>query len=114
MRKILLSAVLSSLAAFFCCTGCGNEAAVKKNTLAICVEQQHSDKISDVLELWEALHPDTEGELIVLPEDSDTRKIKISGIRTELMAGGGPDVFFLSSEETDEDYMRCCLPIRKR
>lgn len=96
--KKLFFAMLFALGV--CLTGCGGQEAAQKDTLVICVEQGFGDDVRNLLELWESMNDGANGKVEVLSKDSDTREIQISNLRTELMAGGGPDVFLLSGGES--------------
>lgn len=97
MKKLFLF-MLSALSV--CFVGCGGKAAAQKDTLVVCVEQDLGDDARNLLELWESMYDGVEGEVEMLSKDSDTREIQISNLRTELMAGEGPDVFLLSCGES--------------
>ena len=107
MKKNLFS--LCIIIFSICCIGCGKENQRSKETLTVCVEAKFEEEAREVLDLWESSNDGVKAELEVIPKDSDTRKIKISSIRTELMSGGGPDVFFLSSQGVEDSESFPCL-----
>lgn len=96
--KNLFFAMLIALGV--CLTGCGGQEMAQKDTLLICVEQGFGDDVRNLLELWESMNNGISGKVEVLSKDSDTREIQISNLRTELMAGGGPDIFIPSCGES--------------
>ena len=54
-------------------------------------------------------HPDVNVDVEILPTDQNERKIRLQKLRTELMAGDGPDVFLLPSgsvRDTEKDALR--------
>ena len=59
-----------------------------------------ADSIGNVLAYWQESHPDVKTSLEVLPEETEERKAALQKLRTEIMAGQGPDVFLLPSGST--------------
>ena len=54
-------------------------------------------------------HPDIKVDVEILPTDQNKRKIRLQKLRTDLMAGGGPDVFLLPSGsviDTEKDVLQ--------
>ena len=81
-----------------CCVACGSKKEnTHKKTLTVCVEERFEEGARNLLDWWETIHKDVKGEVVVIPNDTDTGEIKVSNIRTELMSGEGPDVFLLST-----------------
>lgn len=70
----------------------------KLEPITICVESQFADDTKRLLDLWKSINQEVNGKLEILPTDEDSRDIRITAIRTELMAGEGPDIFILSTD----------------
>ena len=97
-KKIIAAAGLGI--SVFVCAGCSSkkttEVKENKDTLKICTEHYYLESIKNLIDAWECMNKGVKAEMIVLPRDSDEKKIKIDEIRTEILSGGGPDVFVLS------------------
>lgn len=81
------------------CIGCKEKNVEEKenqNTLKICTQTIYVDNMKKLIETWEHFNKGLKAELIVIPKDPDEAEIKISEIRTEMLAGGGPDVFLMN------------------
>ncbi|MDD2992835.1 MAG: extracellular solute-binding protein [Pygmaiobacter sp.] len=99
----LSAAFLADAVAF---TGCGAlPFAGASNTnsaqaLTICVDEMDTSEANTVLQLSRSSHPNVEVETVCLPtayRDNGGRATMIQNIRTQLMAGGGPDVFWVDT-----------------
>lgn len=80
------------------CTGCKEKTVEEKenqDTLTICTQPIYVDSMTKLIETWEYFNKPLKAELIVIPDSPDEAEIKISEIRTEMLAGGGPDVFLV-------------------
>lgn len=80
------------------CTGCKEKTVEEKenqDTLTICTQSIYVDSMTKLIETWEYFNKPLKAELIVIPDSPDEAEIKISEIRTEMLAGGGPDVFLM-------------------
>lgn len=93
MKKITVLMIVILLLGIF--TGCQKQEK-EKEKLTVCVDYYFSEQARELIDAWEKLNEGAEAELVVIPKDSDTAEIKITEIRTEIMSGGGPDVFILS------------------
>lgn len=67
----------------------------KKESLTICVDYLYEPAVSELINTWKKQNQDIDTKLVVIPKDADAAEIKISELRTEIMSGGGPDVFIL-------------------
>lgn len=76
-------------------TSCGNMKEEENPPLTICVDFQYESAVSELVDTWKELNHDFDAKLIIIPKDADAAEIKISELRTEIMSGGGPDVFIL-------------------
>ena len=63
--------------------------------ITICINKDFERPAKDVLEYLKASGCEASFELLVLPSGKEERESKISRLRTEIMGGGGPDVFVL-------------------
>lgn len=95
MKKKLIVFILILVSIFI--ISCQNETQKPEN-ITICVEYQFADDAKRLLDLWASINQGVNGKLEILPKDEDTRDIRITAIRTELMAGEGPDIFILSTD----------------
>ncbi|MBO5336459.1 MAG: hypothetical protein J6A94_04920 [Lachnospiraceae bacterium] len=93
MKKILILMTTALLLGI--CTGCQKQEK-EPEKLTVCVDYHFCDQARELIDVWEKLNEGAEAELVVIPKDSDTAEIKMTEIRTEIMSGGGPDVFILS------------------
>lgn len=59
----------------------------------------------EILAYFHGLPEDMEVELEVLPVEEDALNARLSRIRTEILAGGGPDVFLLSCDLPENLWM---------
>ena len=74
-------------------TGCnvkeGNE------TLHVVTEASFEEDVMEAKSFFQIEHPEIQIEVQVLKQDREERTSEIQKIRTEIMAGNGPDVFLL-------------------
>ena len=96
-------------AAFSGCQAAGTEDAEK--TLRIVTDatecygtelspSELAESIGNVLAYWQESHPDVQTSLEILPDNEEERKAALQKLRTEIMAGQGPDVFLLPAGST--------------
>jgi hypothetical protein len=78
---------------FFC--GCQRNSSTAN--LTVCVDEQAEPQIKNLIDSWKKQKMDTDIELVIIPQNPDTAEPKITQLRTEIMSGGGPDVFILST-----------------
>lgn len=100
-KKIIVAAGLGI--SIFVCAGCDGkkttEVKENKGTLKICVESYFEQDMKILIDAWEYFNKGLKAELVVIPSDRDEAEIKVSEIRTEILAGGGPDVFLMYNRD---------------
>lgn len=100
-KKIMMAISLGI--SIFACAGCDGkkttEVKENKDTLKICVESYFEQDMKILIDAWEYFNKGLKAELIVIPENRDEAEIKVSEIRTEILAGGGPDVFLMYNRD---------------
>lgn len=67
--------------------------------LQVCVDSVLKEPARSLLGTYERIHEGIRTELIVIPSDEAQAEARITQIRTELMAGEGPDVFLVQSPD---------------
>ena len=89
-------------------TGCnvkeGNE------TLHVVTEASFEEDVMEAKSFFQIEHPEIQIEVQVLKQDREERTSEIQKIRTEIMAGNGPDVFLLGCADeliSEEDQQEC-------
>lgn len=90
MKKSYFGAIVVFTLMLF--VGCGKK---EEEKLKICVNSTNQAAINILVGEWQELEEGSEVELIVLPTDKDEAEMKLSELRTEVMAGKGPDIFLL-------------------
>ena len=70
----------------------------EEEILTVCVDVGTEDIGSMIADGWSNLDEGMKTELVVIPSDETVAQTKIKELRTEIMSGGGPDVFLLSAE----------------
>ena len=85
------------IAAVLLLVSCGSvqKQPEKKESLTICVDYLYEPAVSELVNTWKKQNQDIDTKLVVIPKDADAAEIKISELRTEIMSGGGPDIFIL-------------------
>ena len=77
--------------------GCGS---IKQdsldNKISVCVDSVVVDAIRNLENTWKVLYPEWYIEVISISDDIEMAEIQVKSIKTEIMAGGGPDIFVLS------------------
>lgn len=95
---VLFSALLLSL------TGCGRAEEEALTELWVVTEASKSDGMNLQAELvaesFEKAHPGITVELEILPTDAQARETYLHQLRTQIMAGEGPDVYLLPTGGT--------------
>ena len=71
--------------------------AQEGDPVVICLDESLEQDMEELIRYLEASGNETEYELLVLPEDTEDREPELTRIRTEIMAGEGPDAFILST-----------------
>ena len=83
--------------------GCGKE---EEEKLKICVNAAGQAGIDCLVSTWQEMEGGSEVEFIIIPTDKYEAEMKISELRTELMAGEGPDIFLLECEQPAQEEVR--------
>lgn len=100
-KKIMM--VVSLGISVFICAGCEGkkitEVKENKDTLKICVESYFEQDMKLLIDAWEYFNKGLKAELVVIPGNRDEAEIKVSEIRTEILAGEGPDVFLMYNRD---------------
>lgn len=111
MRKGLLGLWILSLCLLLGCAA--QEAAAEEKTLWVVTEQSMSDgmryQANEIAKAFMDAHPDMTVQLDILPVDADQRELYLYQLRTEILSGGGPDVYLLPTGSTlyrDVNYGR--------
>ena len=65
--------------------------------VVICIEEAFEQDAEELLDYLEATGMETEYEFLVLPQNQEDREPELTRIRTEIMAGEGPDAFILNA-----------------
>lgn len=78
------------------CIGC--QKREKDGVLKVCVNEEQETSAQALIEGWMKKNPEQEAELVVIPKDDSLAEAKITEILTEIMSGGGPDVFLINCE----------------
>ena len=111
MRKGLLVLLILSMCLLLGCAA--QEAAAEEKTLWVVTEQSMSDgmryQANEIAKAFMDAHPDVTVQLDILPVDADQRELYLYQLRTEILSGGGPDVYLLPTGNTlyrDVNYGR--------
>ena len=73
--------------------GCGKE---EDETLKVCINDTNRWYMDTLVEGWQEIEGGLEVEIVEIPTDGESAELKLSELRTEIMAGEGPDIFVLS------------------
>ena len=74
------------------------EAVPSDESLVICTEEIYKQNVQALVDAWEVLNPGVKASIVVIPRDEEKAELKITSLKTELMAGEGPDVFILQAK----------------
>ena len=80
----------------------GNLLKKEPEKLVICTDWSTYDEVKDAVSCWKAFGREgftIQTEIIRIPSDKVSAEIKIQELRTEIMAGKGPDLFIMASNE---------------
>lgn len=102
MKKILSSLLLAAmLLSFAACGGAGEEALTE---LWVVTEESKSDGMNlqaeMIAEAFEKSHPGITVKLEILTSEGEDRETYLQQLRTQIMAGEGPDVYLLPTGST--------------
>ena len=61
--------------------------------VVICADESFREDLKELISYLAATGNETEYELLVLPDDTEDREPELTRLRTEIMAGEGPDAF---------------------
>ena len=99
-RKLMLGGLLLSLCLLIGCTS--QTADPETTTLRVLTERSLSDGMNyqaeQIAAAFVASHDGVTVEIEFPPEDEDERTLYLYQMRTEIMAGGGPDVYLLPTK----------------
>ncbi len=104
--RFLLLTVLLVLAMLLSLTACGEKQpdsdepytlriVTNTNTAIFTEYNPMFDEVQRLAEAWKKTHEGASIELETLPTDEEARENRIAQLRTEILAGGGPDIFLL-------------------
>lgn len=110
MKRACCLGVLAFVLMLF--VGCGKE---EEETLKICVSAPISGNVDSLVEGWQAIEGGCEVELIEISGDGSAEELKLTELRTEIMAGEGPDLFILEclSPEPEVTYSNLFRDVEK-
>lgn len=84
--------------------GCGKgQEAEETEKLTVCTDEIHRDTVEALAEDWKKMNHGSDVEIISIPQDDSLAESKITELRTEIMSGGGPDVFIMESNIDTND-----------
>lgn len=79
-------------------SGVSSETASEEGgPVVICADESFREDLKELISYLAATGNETEYELLVLPDDTEDREPELTRLRTEIMAGKGPDAFVLNS-----------------
>lgn len=70
----------------------------EEEILTICVDSGTEGIGSMIADGWSNLNEGMKTDLVVIPSDETAAQAKIKELRTEIMSGGGPDIFLFSTD----------------
>ena len=100
-KACFLGGIMALMVILF--VGCGKE---EEEKLKICVNAAGQAGIDCLVSTWQEMEGGSEVEFIIIPTDKNEAEMKISELRTELMAGEGPDIFLLECEQPAQEEVR--------
>ena len=72
-------------------------ASEERGPVVICADESFREDLKELISYLAATGNETEYELLVLPDDTEDREPELTRLRTEIMAGEGPDAFILDA-----------------
>lgn len=105
MKKIIAASLVTVLLLTLC-TGCQGKRAGQDDVLTICVDSEMEHTGQELAKTWEQLNDGVKVELVIIPGNDEMAETRITELRTEIMSGGGPDVFLLKCTDPNaaEDH----------
>ncbi len=80
----------------FMITGCQESREEEEEVLTVCVD--HGGALfGQIADSWKYMDEGMKVELVEIPSDETAAETRIKELRTEIMSGGGPDVFILGN-----------------
>ena len=106
MKKTIIVLLIALVSMLFLLSSCANDTDPKEKTLWIVTEES---RISDgmnwqteqIMKAFKKANPDVRVTLEVLPnekEHAQERSVRLEQIRTDILAGNGPDVYLIPNE----------------
>lgn len=106
MKKIWLFIIVMAMVFL----GAGCNVKEEKEALYVVTEASFEEDVKEARTFFQKEHPEVQIEVHVLKQDPEERSSEIQKIRTEVMAGNGPDVFLLGCPDeliSKEDQQEC-------
>ena len=91
--KILIFISLFAL----CLAGCGESDGGGEKHLKVLTEHQYKKKVEDAVSYTEQKNPKMTIEVDYISSDEENRETELQKLRTQIMAGKGPDVYLLDN-----------------
>ena len=83
--------------------GCGKgQETESTEKLVVCTGSMQEYSVRNLVEAWAERNDGIEAEVIAIPSDDTLAETKITQLRTEIMSGGGPDVFIMPCDVNTE------------
>lgn len=99
--KKMITAGFTAMLLLAICTGCQGKQVGQEEVLTICVDSQLEQAGQELVNTWEQINEGEKAELVIIPDNAEMAKTRIAELRTEIMSGGGPDVFLLKCVDPD-------------
>ena len=96
-KKYLWAIMVFTLLIF---SGCGKE---EEEKLKICIDATKQAEMEILVNDWKVMEEGADIELIVIPTEKNEAELKLSELRTEVMAGEGPDIFLLECIQPEQE-----------
>lgn len=94
-RSVRGCVIFAVLLGILLCIGCG-KIEEKDDTLWVLADVGESRLIDKVAQSFQQAHPDVPLLIEYVPRDAQERELYLEQVRTKIMAGQGPDVFWLN------------------
>ena len=94
-RSVRGCVIFAVLLGILFCIGCG-KIEEKDDTLWVLADVGESRLIDKVAQSFQQAHPDVPLLIEYVPRDAQERELYLEQVRTKIMAGQGPDVFWLN------------------